>query len=249
MAPLLVNYADPTRITRLVTALLNANTRDASGTPDYTTAVGDKARSSAEIADIIINAALVTARAVCESDSSPFRADFLTDFPLQQGAAIPFHYGDTSIPEIVPYDGADSIKGTRKAFDKIESYRTNKNQVYSPVAHDEPQTDADGNISGKSIISGFYDIVNGIFYFTGFSATVKVAFFTRADVFGKLSEALEPIIVRLALGMSAKEGDVSDGLFANWYAQAMNDLSEIKAGGTAFQTIDEAIKGRSQQTR
>lgn len=235
--------ADLDRIIAHTTALLNAYYRLPSGVPVYGPTVGDSARSNLEIAETCLQAALKTAQAICESDSHPFRVDFLDDIALQHGEAVPFHYGDTSIPVITPFSGASfTLKGVRKAFDRIESYRINKNSVYSDVNHD---TAGDG--STASPLAGFYDVVNGIFYFTGYSAVMKLAEFDRDDVILKLPDAVEPSVIKLACGMSAKEGDTSDGLFQSWLAQGMNDLAEIKAGATAFQPVDDAIAVRGDR--
>ena len=146
------------------------------------------------------------------------------------------------MPTITPYTGAAfTLKGVRKAYDRIEAYRRNTNNVYGSVAHNA----ASG--ATASSLAGFYDIVNGIFYFTGFSATMKLAIFTRADVIAKLGDVTEPTIIKLACGMSAKDGDTSDGLFASWYQQAMNELNEIRSGATAFQPIDDALQQRGDK--
>lgn len=235
--------ADLDRIIIHTTALLNANTRSVAGVPVYSAAVGDKARAEDEIAETCLQAAMKTAQAICESDSHPFRVDFLDDIALMHGDPVPFHYGDTSVPIITPFSGAAfTLKGVRKAYDRIESYRLNRNKVYSPTDHNAAGT---GNTA--SPLAGFYDIVNGIFYFTGYSATMKLADFDRDDVIEKLPDAVEPTIVRLACGMSAKEGDTSDGLFQSWLNLGMNDLAAIRGGATAFQPIDDAIQARGDK--
>lgn len=235
--------ADLTRVQTLVTALLNANTRATDGTPSFTTAVGDKSRSQAEIAETCLEAALVTARYACESDSSPFRTAFISNVAVTHGSPIPFHYGDSSVPIITPYAGASfTLKGVRKAYDRIEAYRRNDNNIYSDIAHDA----SDSGLA--SDLAGFYDIVNGIFYFTGYSATMPIATFTRSDVFSKLDEGIEPVIVKVALSMSKKDGDSSDGIFASWTQEAQNDLDRMKAGASAFQPIDEALTARGDVT-
>lgn len=232
--------ASLSRVQNQVTILLNANTRDASGNPVYSSAVGDKARHATEIETSCYNAAMEVARAVCEAGSSPFKEPFIEVVDLDHGEPVPFHYGDTSIPEIIPFSGAGfSLQGVRVTPAKIDSYRRNRNNIYSPVAHNA----SDGGQA--SPIAGLYDIANGIFYFTGYQATMMVGLFERDNVFGKIPDALEPVIVKLALGMSAKEGDTSDGLFNSWAAQGQNDLNQIRAGGTQFQPIDMAMEARS----
>ena len=235
--------ADLPRIIVHVTALLNANTRSIAGVSNYTNAVGDNARSSAEIAETCLLAALKTAQAVCESDSHPFRVAFLADTTLVHGDPIPFHYGDTAIPTITPFSGAAfTLKGVRKAFNRIESYRINKNTAYSKTNHNLATSGG-----GASILAGFYDIVEGIGYYTGFSATMKLATFDRTNAVARLPDGIEPTIIKLALGMSGKEGDSSDNLFAGWSAQGMSDLAEIKNGATIFSPVDDQIAARGDQ--
>jgi hypothetical protein len=235
--------ADLERIINHTTALLNAYLRLPSGVPVYGPQVGDSARSNLEIAETCLQAAIKTAQAICESDSHPFRIDFLDDIALAHGEPVPFHYGDTSVPSITPFAGATfTMRGVRKAFDRIESYRLNRNGAYSSVNHNAAGT---GNTA--SPLAGFYDIVNGVFYFTGHQATMKLADFDRDDVIEKLPDAVEPTVIKLACGMSAKEGDTSDGLFQLWLSHGMNDLSELKTGATAFQPIDEAIAARGDR--
>lgn len=233
--------ASLTRITDHVTAMLNANARTPSGAPVYSSTVGDKARSPMEIEENCTQAAILTAKAICESDSSPFRSEFVEAMDLVHSEVIPFHYGDTNIPDIVPFPGATvTLRGTKRSYEKIEAYRINRNGVYGPVHN----ASDNGN---PSILAGFYDIVNGLFFFTGHTASMLLAIFSRDDVFDKLDEGIEPVIVRLALGLSAKEGDTSDGLFQMWYSQGMSELNEIKQGATAFQPIDAAVAARSDR--
>jgi hypothetical protein len=232
--------ASLTRITDQVTALLNASTRGADGTPVYSSVVGDKARSANEISASCYNAAMQVARAVCETDSHPFRSEFIESVALDHSEPVPFHYGDISIPEIIPYSGAGfTMKGVKCPYDRIESYRRNRSNIYSPVAHNASDN------GQASPIAGFYDNVNGIFYFTGYQASMLVALFDRTDVFDKLSDALEPVVIKVALGLSAKEGDTSDGLFQAWAVQGSNDLNEIRGGATAFQPVDMAVEARA----
>ncbi len=236
-------FADITRIKNLTTALLNASERTLEGVPIFGTAVSDHARSSLEIEATCINAAMMVGRAICESDSSPFRSEFLVETTLSHGEVIPFHYGDTTVPTITPYAGATyDVRGVRKSLDRIEAYRTNKNSVYSSVAHN-----AASNGSAADT-AGYYDIVNGIFYFTGEDATMLLATFDRTNVVSKLPDALEPTIVKLACSMSKKEGDSSDGIFASWTAEGMADLTAIQAGATAFSPLDDQIQRRGDRT-
>jgi hypothetical protein len=232
--------ASLTRIQDQVTAMLNANTRTPSGAPVYSSTVGDKARSPMEIEENCLHAAIMTAKTVCETDAHPWRTPFLAINELEHGEPLPLHYGDTSVPDIYPFDSADfTLRGVRRSLEKIESYRVNTNNVYGP-AHDQP-------VNGTaSPLAGFYDIVNGIFYFTGYEAEMYLANFTRADVLDKLDEGIEPVIVRLALGLSGKEGDTSDGLFQMWYAQAQSELGLIRSGATVFQPVDNVVEQRGR---
>ena len=50
--------ADLARIQTHVVALLNTNTRSIAGVPNYTSVVGDDARSALEIAETCLHAAL-----------------------------------------------------------------------------------------------------------------------------------------------------------------------------------------------
>lgn len=235
--------ADIDRIATQVTQLLGAGEKVSTGAPIYNRNVADFARSPMEIEASCINGALMAAQAVCESASSPFRTPFLEVADLEHGQPLPFHYGDTSVPEITPFDGATfTLRGVRKSYDKIEAYRINANNIYSPVAHDQP------NAGKASPIAGFYDIVNGIFYFSGCEATMFLANFTRDTAVGLLADALEPVVIKLALGVSAKDGDTSDGLFQAWYAQGMQDLAGIRSGATAFQPVDTFLAARGDQT-
>lgn len=232
--------ASLSRVQNQVTILLNANTRDGSGNPVYSSAVGDKARHATEIETSCYNAAMAVGRAICEAGSSPFKEPFIEVVDLDHGEPVPTHYGDTSVPEIVPFSGATfTLRGIRSTPDRIDSYRRNRNNIYSPVAHNA----SDGGQA--SPIAGRYDIANGIFYFTGFSATMMVGSFERADVFAKIPDALELTIVKLALGYSAKEGDTSDGLFSSWAVQGQNDLDQLRAGGSQFQPIDMGMEARA----
>lgn len=241
--------ADQNRISTHVTALLNASTRSVAGVPNYTSAVGDLARSPAEIAMSVSHAAMEVARAVCETAGHVWRESFLEEVELSHAAPIEFSYGTTEIPQIQPFEDADyRIDGVRRSFDKINSYRLDKtraanDRIYSRIAHDE----SNGGLPAK--LAGFYDIVNGIFYFTGHAAFMRLARFDADDVFSKLPDAVEPVIARIALGASAKEGDTSDGLFAAWRQTGINDLQQIRSGATVFSPVDDAVQIRGSQTR
>jgi len=236
--------ADKNRITNQVIALLNAGTRKLDGTPNYNSTVGDGGRASGEIATSVLNAAMEVARAVCETPGHAWMESFFEEVELQHASAIPFSYGATTVPKIQPFKNANFyLQGVRRSFDKISSYRINRNQIYSAVAHDA------SNGGAASKLAGFYDIVNGIFYFTGYAAFMNLASFSSDDVFGKLPDSAEPIITRMALGSSAKEGDVSDGLFAAWRQMGMNDLQQIRSGATVFSPVDNDIQNRGSQAR
>jgi hypothetical protein len=231
---------DVTRVINQVTALLNANTRDAAGNPVYSSAVGDKARHATEIETSCYNAAMMTARAICETATHPYRTAFIADTPVTHGDELPVHFGDTAPPQITPFSGAGfTLSGIPRPYDRIESYRRNRNKMYSPVDHNASD-------SGQaSPIAGLYDVVNGVFYFTGYSATMKLCTIDRTTVFANLPDALEPTVIKLACGMSAKEGDTSDGVFGSWLGQGMRDLSEIKGGATVFSPVDQSIDARA----
>jgi hypothetical protein len=58
--------------------------------------------------------------------------------------------------------------------------------------------DHNASDSGQaSPIAGLYDVVNGVFYFTGYSATMKLCTIDRTTVFANLPDALEPTVIRL----------------------------------------------------
>ncbi len=232
--------ADLTRVQAQVTILLNANTRDASGNPVYSSTVGDKARHATEIQNSCYNAALEVANAICETASHPFRSEFIEVMDLNHGEPIPFHYGDFSPPEIVPFANAGyCMRGIKSTPDRIDSYRRNRHNVYSPVAHDA----SDGGQA--SPITGYYDVVNSIFYFTGYQATAMLCLVERTTVFTKLPDSTEPTIIKLACALSSKEGDTSDGLFQSWAALGMQDLQMIRSGGTEFPPVDMAQQARA----
>jgi hypothetical protein len=234
--------ADLTRVQNQVVALLGAGTRSAAGVPVYSTALLDKARATEEIQASCYNAAIQVARAVCESASSPFKGEFLDTMDVAHGQALPAHFGEASPPKILPYSGApNTLAGVRRPYDRIESMRINRNNAYGPTHNLAYQ-------GGASPLAGYYDIVDGVFYFTGYSATMALADFDRTDVFDKLNDGLEPVIIVTALAMSSKEGDTSDGIFGSWMQQAGAALAEIRAGATAFSRIDEALAIRGDRT-
>jgi len=240
-----------------VTALLNAAVRTTAGLPQYTANVGDNSRSAEEITETVMQCSMMVATTLCETDSHPWRVAFLENTTLVQAEPLPFHHGSTSIPDIKPYFGSVYlIRGVRKSYAQIEAYRQNINFVYSPINHNAAgpaqvpaPTSGDPNTTLTfSPLAGFYDIVNGIFYFTGYEAYMKLAKFTRTDVLAKLPEAIEPTIIKLSLGMSAKDGDSSDGVFANWTQLGTNDLTQLKSGATVFSPVDNAIQMRDERT-
>jgi len=201
--------ADLTTIKKRVIDLLGANEYDADGVKMYSATSGDEDFSDDAIARAIEEAKIITAERVCLSDNSTLKKPFvLTNQTITHGALIPVHYGNIFNVKITPYDGADfTIDGQKRKSQLISSYRANFDEAYGTVAHDEMDDSFDTDVPSQ--LAGFYSEEEGLFEFTGDSATINYADFTNVEL-SNYPTSLEVPITHIAVGLMAKDGTVSE---------------------------------------
>lgn len=222
-----------------VTQILNAGIKDSSGNAEFSDEIGDPLYSKEEILNNCINAGEMVLLAILETDGHPQRSAFMENVEVDYKAAIPIGFGSFGTPEITPYENAPyTVAGVELSPEEIESYRQNPRRIYCAVNHDQsypaPEDEPD-TVREASDIAGFYAVDGLKFYFTGFSAIVPVARFDREDIYkssdktSKIPEGFHSTVVKLAAGLSGKDGMLSD--IAGFYnRQGLTDLALIRGG-------------------
>lgn len=233
-----LEVADQTRVLKRVTEILNLCDAAAYSA---TLSSRNKTRNATAIADFVIEAGLMIMKAIAERPNE-FRYLFLSDTSAitTSGAALPLigsgtaqpHLGPPASVLITPYTGGTAVQGDRKDYKKIQSYRENPEDVYDAIAHD-----AEG-----STLSGYYDIWEDRFYFTGKSAVLTLARHPqRAETATLIPGIMENTWIRLAVGEAAKvgTGEYEAGIIGEYGKRGQSDLEEFKAGGRVFPEVDE----------
>lgn len=220
-----------------VTALYNANAKNADGTMIYSTAVDDDRRDEGEMLDLVTEAAMTVLLAIAESPSNGNRDALMADSDeIPHRGRVPAHYGPIGVVKIQRFDGDTFRVGLKRAANRIESMRENLHNFYGETAHD--QTDEDGNASP---LSGSWDILADEVFYTGFSCKMQIANFTRADAATKVPDAYEDVVVAKAFALGVKDGDVSlTGLASHYGSYAETSLRMIRGGASVLPPVPEA---------
>jgi len=169
---------------------------------------------------------------VIASFPNEFRQDFVDTVAIDHADELPEHLGKPAFVEIQKYSGAVWTSGDQKDKHKIDSYRTNTANIYDDKAH---------NIQ-NSTLSGFYDISDGKFYFTGYAARVGLATASRSDVTTKIPDFFENTVIKLAVGnaLKAGEGAILLNIAQIYTNQGENDLIAFQTGSRVFPPVPEA---------
>lgn len=238
------------RVKRQIISLLNANQTDANGFALYLETVGDEGYLSAEIDTAIDYAAYSVMEAICSTDGHSLRSEFIRYVVCQNSMPLPAHHGTHGTPVITPFEFAEDRQkkqGVRKSVEEIASYRENPvignmGNLYSEFDHDQP----DG--SGASPLSGFYAVVEGIFYFTGFSAVVPLAQILASADRNLIPGSKEAAIVHIAIGKLAKDGSISEK-FSEHAQMGQMELNLIRTGESSAPSIKPTIGNRNTGTK
>jgi hypothetical protein len=219
--------ADQARVLDRVTEILNLC---APGTYSSTISPRNKTRNEAAIADFTTEAGLELLQMLAETPNE-YRHNFVVETTPAYMEFLPDHQGQPAYVYIRPYSGAEFIPGQQKDYQSIASYRQNPSKVYDERGHD----------ANGSTLSGYYDIWERKFYFTGYEAKVGLAQVARADVATKVPEILEPVWVKLAVGKAAKSGlGAYDAQVVDRYGtEAKQDMAEFKQGRRIFAEASE----------
>lgn len=211
-----------------VTALLNAATQNADGTPVYSAAVGDPRRHASDISNAVDEAAVLIMEALCKSSDPEMRQPFMADATVSHGGRLPQHYGPPGTPKVQAHSGAGwQVADTSCTAEEIESYRDNPQSVYSEIEHDEE----------GSTVSGCAQIVDEEVFFTGYACKVPIATFVRADGATLLPDFTEPTCVRVAMGLCEKLGDQAQ--IERHRAAGDRDLAQIRVGSRDIAPMEE----------
>lgn len=220
--------ANRSRVLKRVTELLNLCS---SGTYSATLSTRNKTRNVDAIADFVDEAGLHVLTAIAERPNE-YRYQFLFDTTVTtSGSQVPAHIGPPARVLITPYSGGAVVEGHQKDYRKVQAYRTNTALVYDATAHDQ---------SG-STLSGYYDIWEDKFYFTGLSAVISLARLpVRADNTTLIPEIMENVWVKLGVGEAGKVGTgaYETGLIGAYAQRGMADLMEFKNGSRTFSEVD-----------
>lgn len=200
--------ADIAKITKQVIDLLNANEFNGSGVKQYSVDSGDEDFLDEAIARAIEEAKIIVAERVCLSDNSTLKSAFVqANQAITHGALIPTHYGNIFNVKIVPYSGAEAMRGQKRTPLIINAFRRNPDNMYGTVAHDEE--DSAFEAGTPSQLAGFYSDADNLFEFTGYTATINYADFTNTAL-TSYPVSLEVPITHIAVGLLAKDGSVSN---------------------------------------
>jgi len=223
--------ADQARVLKRVTTGLGL--ADA-GTYSSTLSTRNKTRNSAEIADFVTEAGFKVLQMLAEYPNE-YRHNFVVEITPTYKQLLPDHQGQPAYVDIQPYNGAANwIPGDPLNFQKIDSYRGFPN-IYDPAgkAHD----------ANGSTLSGYYEIWEERFYFTGFAAKVGLAQIARSDVATKIPEILENTWIRLSFGEAAKSGlgQYDMGVVSLYGQKGETDLAEFKQGRRTFEEVSDPV--------
>lgn len=191
----------------------------------------NKTRSADAIEAACYEAGLKVIQTIA-SFPNEFRQAFVATSTINNGDSLPAHLGKPAFIEIQKYSGADWEAGDQKDFHKVVSYRANRNKIYDAIDH---------NIINSSL-SGYYDISEGKFYYTGYAARIGLATASRSDVTTKIPDFFENTVVKLAVGNALKAGE--GGILLNiaqiYTQQAENDLMAFQNGSRSFPPVPVA---------
>jgi len=220
----MAEFADQSRVLKRVSTLLNLVD---AGTYSSTLSTRNKTRNASEIADFVTEAGLELLRMLAETPNE-YRHNFVNEVEPAYASFLEDHQGQPAYVEIQPYSGADYQQGDgSKNYLQIESYRNNAN-IYDPsgIAHDRK----------GSTLSGYFDIWERRFYFTGFAARLGLAQVTRDQVATMVPEILEPVWVKLAVGKGLKSGvgQYDEVVIKQYGGEAQSDMTEFKQGHRIF---------------
>ncbi len=226
--------ADRDRVLKRVTEILNLVD---AGTYTATLSARNKTRNEEAIADMTDEAGLMMLKAIAERPNE-YRYQFADTTTITTSPdAMPPHIGPLMSVSITPYSGGNAVEGKQKNYQKVQSYRANINKVYDEIDHDE---------EGSSL-SGYYDVWEDKFYFTGLSADIEFARLpVRADTATLIPEILESTWIKLAVGNAEKvgTGQYETSVINKYLTQGMSDLDEFKAGSRQFKEADEPDTAR-----
>jgi len=223
-------FADQDRVLTRVTEILNLCE---PGTYSKTLSARNKTRNEDAIADFVTEAGFKVLQMLAETPNE-YRRNFLVPLdPAPYMDLLPDHQGQPLYVDISPYSGADFQPGEPKNYQQIVSYRDNPSKVYDTFNHDQR----------GSALSGFYDIWEQRFYFTGAAAKVGLAQVTRADVATKVPEIFENTWIRLSVGEAAKSGtgQYDMGVVSLYGQKGEADLAEFKTGKRIFAEVSEPV--------
>lgn len=215
--------ADFNRIIERVVTLLNASD---AGTFSSTLSARNKTRNIDEITACCYDGALTVMRVVAATPNE-FRTNFITTLVPAHGDLLPEHHGNPVFVEIQKYLNSAWTQGDRRDYRKLDSYRIDgakaaKYRVYDKIPHNEI----------NSTLSGYFDVWESKFYYTGFAARVGLATVSRADALTKIPDFLEPTVIKFAFANCPKagEGNMVLSLAQSYLQQAEADLRDFIGG-------------------
>lgn len=187
--------ASESTVKQRITEVLNAC---APGTFSSTIDTNNKDRVADAITEAVREGALMIGAAILANPKHIHRNLYIgSATALTHGDELPDMAGEGDLIEIEKYSGAGYTVGTPKDVQKIESYRTNPNNLYSTMSH----------TTSGSPLSGFYAVAKGRVYFTGYACQGFFPALSRSTAASLVPDEYEGVWVAIGVELSMKEGD------------------------------------------
>lgn len=209
-------------------------------------AVADKRRSEGAIVSARRKAVFEIVEAIAANPAHGFWQKLAVNVAVNSGDYLPAFLGTPGIPQIVPFDGAESADGIEERPEMIDFYR-------SPMADNLQQTQHNAPMTSHNLPyqfmpargTGRYSIRNNRIKFTGFSCVVPLVLSPEVENnanFNAFCDAnlpafAAPCCIGLMFQYLAKEGDNILPIAQNLVMFGKSELNKIRGGAMAVEAL------------